>query len=83
MTNLFVEIISPKGELFKGNCHMAVVPSSLGDIGVMSGHEVVVVSLREGQIQLYNESQHVTKSFDVTGGFAEVQTSGKLLVLVD
>ena len=83
MSDLLVEIISPSGVLFKGNCYMAVIPSTLGDIGVMNGHEVVVVSLREGQIHLYNDQQHIKKLFDVKGGFAEVQASGKLLALVD
>jgi F-type H+-transporting ATPase subunit epsilon len=83
MADLKVEITSPNGELFNGNCHLAVVPSVLGDIGVMLGHEVVVVSLKEGKILLHDENQKVVNSFDVVGGFAEVQGSGKLLILVD
>jgi F-type H+-transporting ATPase subunit epsilon len=83
MSDLTVEITSPKGELFKGNCYLVVVPSTLGDLGVLAGHEVVVVSLREGQILIYDNKNNLTKSFDVKSGFAEVQDSGKLLILVD
>jgi F-type H+-transporting ATPase subunit epsilon len=83
MSQLKVEITSPNGELFNGNCYLATVPSTLGDIGVMAGHEVVVVSLREGQVELHDEKQKLIKSFAVKSGFAEVQSSGKLLILID
>ena len=83
MSDLKVEITSPNGELFNGNCNLAVVPSTLGDLGVMVDHEVVVASLKEGQILLYDEREQLIKSFDVKGGFAEVQSGGKLLILVD
>lgn len=80
---LKLEIISPAGEIFKGNCHMAVVPSELGDLGVMFEHEAVIVSLREGQVVVYDENQNIIKSVEVKSGFAEVQDGGKkLLVLV-
>lgn len=83
MSALKVEIISPSGELLKGSFHMVVVPSVLGDIGVMQGHEVVIVALREGEVSVYDEKQNLVKSFPVKSGFAEVQEGGKLLVLVD
>lgn len=84
MSDLKLEIISPSGVIFSGNCHMAVVPSTLGDLGVMLGHEVVIVALREGQVAVYDANQNIIKSVDVKSGFAEVQDSGKkLLVLVE
>lgn len=83
MTALKVEITSPNGELFNGNCHLAVVPSVFGELGVMVDHEVVVVSLKEGKILLHDKNQKVIESFDVVSGFAEVQSSGKLLILID
>jgi F-type H+-transporting ATPase subunit epsilon len=83
MSDLKVEITSPNGILFKGNCHLAVVPSTLGDLGVMAGHEAVLVSLREGEVALHDEKQNIIKSFAVSGGFAQVQPSGVLSILVD
>ncbi|OFW79940.1 MAG: hypothetical protein A2887_04650 [Alphaproteobacteria bacterium RIFCSPLOWO2_01_FULL_40_26] len=81
--NLQVEIISPEGVLFNDICHLAVVPSALGDIGFMSGHEIVVATLRAGQISIYDDGQNLVKSFDVASGFVKMQTLEKLVVLVD
>ena len=83
MSGLSLEIISPTGIIFKGDCHMAVIPSVSGEIGVMYGHEAVVVSLKEGQIVAYDDKQNPIKTLDVKSGFAEMQSLEKLLVLVD
>ena len=83
MSDLKLEIISSSGTLLSGNFSMAVVPSTGGDIGVMQGHEVFIASLREGEVSVYDEQQNVIKSFPVKSGFAEVQESGKLLILID
>lgn len=82
MTALNLEIISPTGIIFKGTCHMAVVPSVEGEMGVMFGHEAVVAALGQGQIGIYDDRQNLIKTFDVTSGFAEVGEN-KLLVLLD
>ncbi len=81
--NLNLEIISVQGIVFKGQCHMAVVPSVEGDLGVMYGHESVIAKLREGQITLYDDKQIITKQIDVKGGLAEMHGAEKLSVLVD
>lgn len=82
MTNLNLEIISPKGILFKGTCNMATIPSVEGEMGVMAGHEAVIVSLKAGQIAVYDDKQNLVKTFDVESGFAE-QSAEKLLVLAE
>jgi F-type H+-transporting ATPase subunit epsilon len=83
MSELNLEIISPTGIVFKGNCHLVVVPSSAGDLGIMYDHESVAVVLREGQILIYDDKENLVKNFDVKSGFAEMQDAEKLLVLLD
>lgn len=83
MSNLKLEIISPAGVIFKGECGMAVVPSISGEIGVMFGYEAFIAALREGQISVYDDKQNLIKSFDIKSGFAEMQSEEKLLVLLD
>ena len=83
MADLNLEIISPNGVVFKGNCHLATIPSVEGEMGIMSGHEAVVVSLKAGEIVTYDEKQNILKKFEVISGFAEVRESNGLLVLVD
>ena len=75
MSGLKLEIISPEGVVFAGDCHMAVVPSVAGEMGVMRGHESVVAALHEGKITIYDDKQEIIKQIAVSGGFAEVLAS--------
>lgn len=83
MSNLKLEIISPEGVIFSGECHLAVAPSVSGDIGFMHGHEAVLALLKEGQITLFDEKQNIIKQIDAVSGSAAIDDSGKLLILVD
>ena len=83
MSKLNLEIISPTGVVFKGQCAMAVVPSAAGEIGVMQGHESVIASLKEGQVKVYDDKQNIVKTFDIVSGYAEMHGDDKLLVLLD
>ncbi len=83
MTTLNVEIISPNGALFQGECHLVVVPSVSGDIGIMHSHEAVIATLREGKIEIFDDKESLVKSFDVKSGFAEMRDLDKLVILVD
>lgn len=83
MSNLTLEIISPEGIIFNGDCHIAVVPSVSGDIGFMYGHEEVIALLREGQITVFDDKQNIIKQLDVVSGCAKIDASRKLIVLVD
>lgn len=83
MANLNLEIISPKGILFQGQCFMTTIPSFEGEMGVMFGHESVVATLKTGVITIYDDKQAIVKTIEINSGFAEVQNNKKLLVLVD
>ena len=83
MSDLKIEIISIEGPVFIGSCTIAVVPSFSGDLGIMRGHEAIISTLREGDIQLYDNSQNIFKTIAVKGGFAEMQGEEKLLILID
>ena len=82
MKNLSVKIISPYGIQFDGECYIAVLPSAHGDMGVMADHELFVVALREGKITLQDDKEKIIKEFDVKDGFAEMDPSGELVVLL-
>ena len=83
MSNLKLEIISREGIIFNGDCHMAVIPSTLGDIGFMHGHEAIVALLREGEITVFDDKQNVVKQISVTGGYAKMDGAERLSVLVN
>ncbi|MBM3590074.1 MAG: hypothetical protein FJX30_01685 [Alphaproteobacteria bacterium] len=83
MADFKVEITSIEGVLFGGLCQMVVLPSISGDIGVMRGHESIISNLRVGEIQIFDNLNNVIKSIAISGGFAEMQSEDKLLVLVN
>ena len=83
MADLKIEIISIEGTIFKGSCYIAVVPSSSGDLGIMFGHEAIISNLREGEINLYDNSQNIFKTIAVKSGFAEMQGEEKLSILIN
>jgi F-type H+-transporting ATPase subunit epsilon len=66
-----LEIVSPERLLLVRPVDMVVIPASEGDMGVLEGHTPVIVMLRGGTIDLY-ENDHVTDRLFVSGGFAEV-----------
>ncbi|MBU6339430.1 MAG: hypothetical protein KGQ36_05635 [Rickettsiales bacterium] len=83
MSELNLEIISAKGLVFKGQCHMVVVPSVEGDVGIMHGHESIIARLREGKVSIYDAAKAIIKEFDVVSGYAEITSADKLIVLLD
>jgi F0F1-type ATP synthase epsilon subunit len=83
--NLHLEITSPNGILFQGECYLVTIPSIDGEIGAMQGHEMVVSMLkRDSEINIFDENNKIIKTINVeNGGFAEMQGEEKLLVLID
>jgi F-type H+-transporting ATPase subunit epsilon len=66
-----LEIVSPEKLLLARPVDMVVIPASEGDMGVLEGHQPMIVMLRGGVIALYDGDQ-VTDQMFVAGGFAEV-----------
>lgn len=80
--NLHIEVACPEGILFRGDCHLAVVPASSGEIGVMDNHESFLANLKEGEIKIFDNQNNLIKAIAVMSGFAEMQNS-KLIILVN
>ena len=68
-TNL--EIVSPEKLLLSRPVDMVVIPASEGDMGVLEGHSPMIVMLRGGTIDLYENERVIDRLF-VDGGFAEI-----------
>jgi F-type H+-transporting ATPase subunit epsilon len=66
-----LEIVSPERLLLSRPVDMVVIPASEGDMGVLEGHQPMIVMLRGGVIALY-EGERITDQMFVAGGFAEV-----------
>lgn len=83
MTNLNVEIVSPKGVIFDGKCYLVTVPTITGMIGVMYGHELIASKLKSGTISLIDSHDKEIKSIDIESGFVEVSSSDRLTILIE
>jgi F-type H+-transporting ATPase subunit epsilon len=79
---LRVEIIAPSGCVFDGYCHMATIPGTNGDLGIMDNHVPTLARLRKGKVSIYNKGNKPVKDFDIEEGFAS-NVDDKLLILVD
>jgi F-type H+-transporting ATPase subunit epsilon len=82
MNYLEVKIVSPSGILFEDKCHMVIIPTLSGEIGVMSNHESLITSLKKGEIKILDESEKIIKTFKSQAGFVEMKEK-VLLILID
>jgi F-type H+-transporting ATPase subunit epsilon len=76
-----LEIVSPDKLLLSRAVDMVVIPAYEGEMGVLPGHSPMIVLLRGGTIQLYDNDQ-VSERLFVSGGFAEI-TQSRVTVLAD
>ncbi len=65
-----LEIISPKGLLFKGEIDGATFPGSVGSFDVLPHHAPLISALKKGTILF--ESKGEKKELVVESGFVEV-----------
>lgn len=75
------ELVTPERLLVSRDVDMVVVPGEDGDFGVLPGHALVISGLRNGVVELYDDSA-VTDRIFVAGGFAEA-TSRRCTVLAE
>jgi F-type H+-transporting ATPase subunit epsilon len=78
---ILFDLVSPKRLLVSDEVRMVTLPGVEGDLGVMAGHEPLIVMLRPGVIEV-KDGLRGDERFFVLGGFAEVSMD-KLTVLVE
>jgi F0F1-type ATP synthase epsilon subunit len=81
---LNLEIITPKGYLYRDKCHLVMLPTKAGEIGIMYGHALIITILDLGKISIMDEQEKLIKEFVIeNGGYAKMQGLDTLLVLLD
>ncbi len=70
-----LEIISPEKVVLSQVVDMAVLPGLEGDIAAMKGHIPMILLLRAGVIDLYQDNKVIDRLF-VEDGFAEMKETG-------
>lgn len=79
LKDIHLEIISPEEILCKQDVSQVVVPSEEGELGVLYGHEAMIVSLRPGRVKLFSGEEKI-KEFIISSGSAEI--TGEFCVLL-
>jgi F-type H+-transporting ATPase subunit epsilon len=80
--DLHFELVTPERLVRSEDVHMVVVPGTEGDFGVLAGHAPVMSTIRDGELSVYKTAGAEPERIAVTGGFAEVNEKG-LIVLAE
>ena len=64
-------VLTPGKEVFSGQVKKIRVPGSVGRFEVLNGHQPIVASLKEGEVQIETEDGQLLK-YNVKKGFIEV-----------
>jgi F-type H+-transporting ATPase subunit epsilon len=78
---LQVQVVAPDGVVWEGDAAAVTVPSALGSLGVLRGHESVAAVLVRGEVRV-TPVDGDARAFRVTGGFVVVDDDD-VTVLVD
>ncbi len=71
MENLFVEIVSPSGRVFRGEANGVKAPGVKGSFEVLRNHAPMISAFEVGLIRVtVSTGEHIT--FATSGGFMEV-----------
>ena len=72
--NLQFDLVSPERRLASVQASEVQIPGADGDLTAMEGHAATITTLRPGILKAI--SSEGTKSYVVTGGFAEITAVG-------
>lgn len=72
MNEFLLEIITPEKQFFKGMAEAVTCQTEAGEIGVLKGHQTMVVSLKIGELKIKTEG--MWKSAFISEGFMEVRS---------
>ena len=72
--NLQFDLVSPERRLASVQASEVQIPGADGDLTAMEGHAPTITTLRPGILKAV--SSEGTKSYVVTGGFAEISATG-------
>lgn len=75
-----LEISTPDRKFYGGNVEMVIVQTIDGEMGILAGHEPMVVAIKIGTVRIKKDDQWV-EAF-LNSGFAEVKPD-KTVILCD
>lgn len=76
-----LSVVAPDREVLSQSVRGVTLPGELGYLGVLAGHEPMVVALKEGQV-VVEDSSGRTSTVTIGGGFVEI-TGDRVTILAD
>ena len=76
-----LSVVAPDRVVFEDTVNSTVLPGTEGYLGVMAGHEPMILALRPGVLE-YKDTGDQRHYVSVDGGFAEV-SGARVIVLAD
>jgi F-type H+-transporting ATPase subunit epsilon len=77
---LSLRVLAPDKSVFDGNADEVILPSTTGQVGILTGHVSMLTALDSGVLRLREGGSW--QSIAVSGGFAEVEAN-EVTVLVN
>jgi len=77
-----VNLVSADREIWSGNADMVVAKTSVGEIGLLAGHEPILAVLVGGQIRITSPDGNVTVETE-EGGFISMESDIVTVVVRD
>ena len=76
---LLCEIVTPERIVYTSEVELVVVPSELGEMGILPLHEPIVAVLEAGEVRV-RHAEHDWDWFAISGGYVQVHED-KVIVL--
>lgn len=77
--SMYLEILSPKGTLYKGNVDLVQLPGNQGSFEILYNHAPLVALLTKGKIRVIDTARN-THFFEISSGQIQV-VRNKIVVL--
>ena len=78
---MYLEIITPEKEIFKGEAVSVKLPGKTGEFEILNNHAPIVSTLSKGNIRVIT-NQKSTENFTINGGVIELKKN-KIIVLAE
>ena len=75
-----VEVLTPEGEVFKGEVEMVSTRTTLGQIGILARHSPLLATLEPTELRLYKSETEVLR-FAQAEGYLQVGNNHALLLV--
>ena len=80
-STVFCSIVSAEQEIFAGQVEMVVASGTIGELGILPGHTLLLSGVKPGPVRLILEGGE-EEIFYASGGFIEVQPTS-ITILAD